>query len=125
MSLTSCQVATSQTRHNEMFSDEQNVDDECNDLIPPGVSHQTFNGTLILANSNTTIGYCLFSKENCVIEYIFVSPSFRRRGYGRYLVVLCERECGCQLMPQPPFSGLGLAFIRALHKERGSRRAIS
>ena len=62
---------------------------------------------VVLSNANTTVGYARFSKVDRTVDYIFVHPSFRRRGFGRFLVALCEQECGCRLCPAPPISPLG------------------
>ena len=62
---------------------------------------------VVLSNANTTVGYARFSKVDRTVDYIFVHPSFRRKGFGRLLVELCEQECGCPLYPAPPLSPLG------------------
>ena len=42
-----------------------------------------------------------------MIDYIFVNPAFRRKGYGRAIVALCENACDTRLMPALPISPLG------------------
>ena len=67
--------------------------------------------TVVLRNANTTIGYASFSRACRSLDYIFVNPAFRRRGYGRTLVALCERACESALSPAPPLSPLGEEFF--------------
>jgi GNAT superfamily N-acetyltransferase len=69
--------------------------------------------TIVLANANTTIGYARYSKSDLTLDYIFVSTAFRRKGYGRHLVKLCEAECLQPLLPAPPISPLGHRFFAA------------
>jgi GNAT superfamily N-acetyltransferase len=65
------------------------------------------NDAVVLSDANTTVGYARFSKFDRTVDYIFVHPSFRRKGIGRRLVAQCEQECGCRLCPAPPLSPLG------------------
>jgi len=62
---------------------------------------------VVISNANTTVGYARLSKADRTVDYVFVHPSFRRRGFGRLLVAQCEQECGCRLCPAPPISPLG------------------
>ena len=72
-----------------------------------GVAARVEDDTVILSNANTTIGYAHFSKADASIEYIFVHPAFRRQGYGRRLIDLCEHASNARLTPAPPISPLG------------------
>jgi GNAT superfamily N-acetyltransferase len=63
--------------------------------------------TVIVANANTTIGYARFSRDAASLDYIFVNPAFRRRGYGRRLVAFAEHASGAALTPAQPLSPLG------------------
>lgn len=69
---------------------------------------------VVIVNANTTIGYARFSREAATLDYIFVSPAFRRRGYGRGLVALAENACGRALVAAPPLSPLGRDFAAAV-----------
>lgn len=73
---------------------------------------------VVLFNANTTIGYARFSRTGKTIDYIFVHPAFRRKGYGRRLIELSERECGSRLIPAPPISPLGQEFFSVLGVRR-------
>ncbi len=66
---------------------------------------------VVISNANTTVGYARFSKADRTVDYVFVHPSFRRRGFGRLLIAACEQECGCRLCPAPPISPLGLKLF--------------
>lgn len=78
------------------------------------VQMRVYDDCVVLQNVNTTIGYARFSRATRKIEYIFVNPGFRRQGFGRQLVGLCERECGKPMAPSPPLSPLGNLFFSAL-----------
>ena len=73
-----------------------------------------YDDSVVLQNANTTIGYARFSRADAQIEYIFVNPGFRRQGFGRKLVRLCEQESGMRMTPAPPLSPLGQLFFSAL-----------
>ncbi len=64
-----------------------------------------------IANANTTIGYARFSRKRGAVEYIFVSPAYRRRGYGSELLRIIENEIQIPLRPEPPLSPLGQRFF--------------
>ena len=70
-----------------------------------------YGDTVTIANANTTIGYVRFSRTRGSIEYIFVSPAFRRRGYGSELLRIIENEVVAPLRPEPPLSPLGQQFF--------------
>ena len=46
-------------------------------------------GIVIVADANTTLGYCRYT-ESGEAEYIFVSKYCRRQGYARQLLKLVE-----------------------------------
>ena len=79
----------------------------------PAVAEHIYDDAVVLNTANTTVGYARFSRLQGTLEYIFVNPAFRRRGYGRRLIALCERECGAPLTPSPPVSPLGRRFFAA------------
>ncbi len=85
---------------------------------PEKIKQKRFDDTIVLQNFNTTIGYACFSKASNSIDYIFVNPAFRRQGYGRKLVELCEDACGKKLVPAPPISPLGRKFFSELKNEK-------
>ena len=71
------------------------------------------NDTVIINNQNTTIGYANFNVETKTLDYLFVNPSFRRRGVGSKLVLAAEKVSGGKLQPTKPISPLGEAFFKA------------
>jgi GNAT superfamily N-acetyltransferase len=71
------------------------------------------NDTVIMNNRNTTIGYAKFDIETKKLNYLFVSPRFRRRGIGSKLVVAAEKLFGGTLQPAEPISPLGKKFFKA------------
>ena len=66
-------------------------------------------GILTMTDDNTTIGYCRYNPEG-EVEYIFVHPAHRRRGYGQYLLKLVEQAVHRPLSFQSPISPLGRAL---------------
>jgi GNAT superfamily N-acetyltransferase len=87
------------------------------------IKQRIFDDSIVLQNSNTTIGYACFSKASHSINYIFVNPAFRRQGYGRKLVELCEDACGKKLVPAPPISPLGRKFFSELKNEKSKSQS--
>jgi len=79
-------------------------------LIPRMASDDT----VVIANDNTTVGYATFDAEARLLTYIFVHPSFRRRGYGRQLVEVAEKSAGRTLTPASPLSSSGRRFFGAV-----------
>lgn len=69
-------------------------------------------GIIIFADANTTVGYCRYDNAG-EVEYIFVHPAFRRKGYALQLLALVEAERQCPLRFQPPISPLGQSLIAA------------
>lgn len=72
------------------------------------VSHTS--GIVTISNANTTIGYCRYDASG-EIEYLFVSPAFRRRGYGTMMLDMVKRALGTTLRFAPPISPLGRQFL--------------
>ena len=70
--------------------------------------------TVIITNDNTTIGYTTFDADAGLLTYIFVHPSFRRRGYGRQMVEVAEKSAGRLLTPAAPLSLAGRRFFGAV-----------
>ncbi|MBT5913301.1 MAG: GNAT family N-acetyltransferase [Rhodospirillaceae bacterium] len=46
-------------------------------------------GTVIVSNDNTTIGYAVVDSAKGELTYLFVNPLFRRQGYGTLLLNPC------------------------------------
>ncbi len=68
------------------------------------VSHT--DGIVTITDVNTTIGYCRYDPSG-EIEYLFVSPAFRRRGYATKILDIVEMHLGTVLRFRPPISPLG------------------
>ena len=69
------------------------------------------NDTVIIYNKNTTIGYACFNIDEEILEYIYVNPSFRRRGIGSELLSAAEKLVKNTLKPAEPISPLGDKFF--------------
>ena len=69
------------------------------------------NDTVIISNKNTTIGYACFNIDEEILEYIYVNPSFRRRGIGSELLSAAEKLVKNTLQPAGPISPLGDKFF--------------
>jgi GNAT superfamily N-acetyltransferase len=70
----------------------------------------TADGVVLIRDVNTTIGYCRHTHDGD-IEYLFVNPAHRRRGFGRRLLQEVERLTGRRGVPLPPISPLGRRFF--------------
>ncbi len=68
-------------------------------------------GVITFANRNTTIGFVRYN-EHAEIEYIFVNPIYRKRGYGSQLVQLVEKLTSQTPVPQEPISPLGKILFK-------------
>jgi GNAT superfamily N-acetyltransferase len=68
-------------------------------------------GIILIKNQNTTIGR--FSDAGD-IEYIYVNPMYRRKGYGALLLEEIQRITGRIGELHDPVSPLGTAFFGAL-----------
>ena len=80
-------------------------------------------GILTLSDANTTIGYCRYNPDG-EVEYIFVHPAHRQRGYAQYLLKLVEQAVHRPLSFQSPISPLGRALIDAFEAGRSEWNSI-
>jgi len=67
-------------------------------------------GILSISNANTTIAYCRYN-DGGEVEYIFVNPSFRRKGYAKRILQVVEKTLRRRLVFQPPVSPLGRCML--------------
>jgi GNAT superfamily N-acetyltransferase len=83
--------------------------------MPKLADHQIeiADGIVLIKNQNTTIGYSRFSDAGD-IEYIYVNPMYRRKGYGALLLEEIRRITGQIGEVHAPVSPLGTAFFGAL-----------
>ena len=72
-------------------------------------------GVYTLKNLNTTIGFVRFN-DNGEIEYIFVSPIFRKKGLAKKLLKLVKEKTGKKIIFQQPISPLEEKLIKAVAK---------
>jgi predicted acetyltransferase len=70
-------------------------------------------GVFTLKNINTTIGFVRFN-ESGEIEYIFVNPIFRKKGFAKKLLKLVKDKTGKKLVFQKPVSPLGAKLLNSL-----------
>lgn len=84
--------------------------------MEPRINHA--DGIITIADANTTIGYCRYD-ESGAVEYLFVGPPFRRRGYARRMLTLVEERVGKTLDFSPPLSPLGRLVVQAYRREAG------
>ncbi len=70
-------------------------------------------GVFTFKNLNTTIGFVRFNK-NGEVEYIFVNPIFRKKGFAKKLLKLVKKETGKNILFQKPISPLGSKLISSL-----------
>ena len=70
-------------------------------------------GVFTFKNLNTTIGFVRFNK-NGEVEYIFVNPIFRKKGFAKKLLKLVKKETGKNISFQKPISPLGSKLISSL-----------
>jgi hypothetical protein len=70
-------------------------------------------GVFTLKNINTTIGFVRFN-ENGEIEYIFVNPFFRKKGFAKKLLKLVKNKTGKKIVLQKPISPLGAKLLESL-----------
>jgi GNAT superfamily N-acetyltransferase len=73
--------------------------------------------TVTISNKNTTLGYARFSRNFNIIEYIFVHPTFRRKGLGAMMLRRISEELGCRPVPAPPLSKMGEQFFKAMQPQ--------
>ena len=72
-------------------------------------------GVFIFKNINTTIGFVRFN-TNAQIEYIFVNPIFRKKGWAKKLLRLVKEKTKKELVFQKPISPLGSKLYKSLDK---------
>ncbi len=70
-------------------------------------------GVVLIKNQNTTIGYCRFN-ELGEVEYIYVNPLYRRKGFGTILVNEVKRLKGPIDLVHEPISPLGARFFKGI-----------
>ena len=81
-------------------------------------------GILTLTDANTTIGYCRYNPDG-EVEYIFVHPAHRQRGYAQYLLKLVEQAVHRPLSFQPLISPLGQVLKNAYEAGGWGRKTDS
>ncbi len=67
-------------------------------------------GTVLIKNQNTTIGYSRFNQMG-EVEYIYVNPLYRRRGFGKLLIEEIKKITGPIGKVHEPISPLGAQFF--------------
>ena len=72
-------------------------------------------GVFTIKNINTTIGFVRFN-TNGEIEYIFVNPIFRKKGFAKKLLRLVKEKTKKKLIFQKPISPLGSKLLKSLDK---------
>ena len=70
-------------------------------------------GVYTLKNLNTTIGFVRFNAHG-EVEYIFVNPIFRKKGFAKQLLKLVKEETGKKIILQKPISPLGIKLLKYL-----------
>lgn len=75
-------------------------------------------GIITITDANTTIAYCRYDGSG-EIEYLFVSPPFRRRGYATRLLNLVAERLNTRLRFNPPISPLGRHVVEAYRRRCG------
>ena len=74
-------------------------------------------GIITITDANTTIAYCRYDSSG-EIEYLFVSPPFRRRGYASKTLDLVEQRLNTRLRFSPPISPLGGHLVQSYNRGR-------
>ena len=72
-------------------------------------------GVVTFKNINTTLGFVRYNEE-AEVEYIFVNPTFRRKGLAKKLLQIVEEKTKIKPKPQDPISPLGEKLFKT-HKE--------
>jgi GNAT superfamily N-acetyltransferase len=72
-------------------------------------------GVFSLCNQNTTIGFVRFNQIG-EVEYIFVNPIFRKKGFAKKLLKLVREKTGKSIILQPPISPLGDRLLKSIEK---------
>jgi hypothetical protein len=79
------------------------------------VSHT--DGIITISDANTTIAYCRYDPSG-EIEYLFVNPSFPRRGYAKRMLDIVEACPETTLRFKPPISPLGQHVVGSYSRHR-------
>ena len=66
-------------------------------------------------NENTTLGFVRFNDKG-EVEYIFVNPIFRKKGFAKKLLQLVKEKTGKKLVFQKPISPLGEKLLKSVEK---------
>ena len=72
-------------------------------------------GVFTLKNENTTIGFVRFN-EHGEIEYIFINPLFRKKGFAKKLLKLVKEKTKKKIILQSPISPLGSKLLKSIEK---------
>ena len=73
-------------------------------------------GVFTFKNLNTTKGFVRFN-EDAEIEYIFVNPIFRKKGFAKKLLQLVIKKTKKNLIFQEPISPLGTKLLQSIHTQ--------
>ena len=73
-------------------------------------------GVITFKNINTTLGFVRYNAK-AEVEYIFVSPMFRRRGLAKKLLSIIEEKTKIKPIPQDPISPLGEKLFKINKQE--------
>lgn len=74
-------------------------------------------GIVTITDVYTTIGYCRYDPTG-EVEYLFVSPAFRRRGYATMMLDIVKARLGITLRFAAPLSPLGRQFLMSYSREQ-------
>jgi len=80
---------------------------------PDGYQIDISEGVILIKNQNTTIGYSRFN-ELGEVEYIYVNPLYRRKGYGSLLINEIKKLMGPIDRVHDPISPLGAKFFKGI-----------
>ena len=72
-------------------------------------------GVFTYKNDYTTLGFVRFN-DNGEVEYIFVTPIFRKQGLATKLLQLVKQKTGKEIVLQEPISPLGSKLLNSLKK---------
>ena len=72
-------------------------------------------GVITFKNINTTLGYARYNQK-AEIEYIFVNPTFRRKGLAKKLLQVIEKKTNNKTKQQKPISSLGKKLFKIKNK---------
>ena len=70
-------------------------------------------GVVLIKNQNTTIGYSRFN-ESGEVEYIYVNPLYRRKGFGTLLIEEIKKLKGPIDTVHDTISPLGARFFKGI-----------